>query len=285
MTAPRKAYAPRRDSDQARKRKNTVNRDRNNPRIDTRIRRAVDRFAGRHPRRSVAVRLHRPRPGMWTANPDRVHSGASLLKIPVVGGLLLAVSRGEATLSTVVPVETLDRTAYPTALEVFHGAGVRLEQLAALSIITSDNAAASYALQTAGPAPVGEFLDLAGCDSTDIPPGFSDSMFGALREAGTTAEDQLRILGLVWTDDRFVPLRRWMANNMLNGRLSARFEPPTVFAHKTGTLAGAVHDVGVLTTPKARMSVAVLTSERESDAVTMAAEMANLGCDLERAVT
>lgn len=40
-----------------------------------------------------------------------------------------------------------------------------------------------------------------------------------------------------------------MRNNVLNCRLSTLFEPPTVFAHKTGTLQGVARDVGILTGP------------------------------------
>ena len=72
-----------------------------------------------------------------------------------------------------------------------------------------------------------------------------------------------------------------MRNNVRNSRLSAYFAPSTWFAHKTATLAGAVHDVGVLRTPAAQATVVVLTSAN-ADSVSAAFTMARFGRALGR---
>ena len=69
-----------------------------------------------------------------------------------------------------------------------------------------------------------------------------------------------------------------MSNNLRNARLSYRIEPPAVFAHKTGTLNGAAHDVGMLTVPTSRVSLVVLTSGE--DPVDISSRMAKFGSDV-----
>lgn len=229
--------------------------------------------------RSIIVKLHAPFKATWKANPGTEHPAASLLKIPLVGSLLTAASENEAMSRHRVSPEGLDPTCYLTIRSAFSGSTLTLLELSALAILTSDNAAASYILNFLGVEPYRRFLKAANCENTDMPAGFTDENFVMLEEIKTTAIDQIRILEYIWTIDYLHPLREWMANNLYNTRLSARTEPPDVFAHKTGTLSGSVHDVGVLTTPQLQAFVAVLTSA-EVDSVATSSIMANLGRDL-----
>ena len=236
----------------------------------------IDEFIGRSPRRSVVVEVHEPVSASWSRNADTEHPAASLVKVPLVGALLVAMSEDETIAGIRVRPADLAATAYPTVRSAFAGSALTMPELAALAIVSSDNAAADLILEHLGPEPYERFLSDAGCLRTGTPPGFTDGCFDRLAEVRTTARDQISILGHVWSTDILRPLRRWMANNLYNSRLTARTEPPDVFAHKTGTLAGAVHDVGVLTTPRLRASVAVLASGEE-DPVAVSYEMAELG--------
>ncbi len=255
---------------------------------DARASRRVERFiedfveAGRL--RSVIVQVHHPVALAWEANVDVEHPAASLLKIPLVGALLFANSEHEVSLDHRLRPDLLESTCYPTVRTAFSASTLTLLELSSLAILTSDNAAASYVLEFLGVEPYCRFLRAAGCENTGAPSGFGDEDLTLLREARTTATDQLRILRHVWNTDCLRPLRTWMANNLRNGRLSARIEPPAVFAHKTGTLEGVVHDVGVLTTPDLRASLVVLTSA-EPDPVATSAQMADLGRDLSDELT
>lgn len=250
-----------------------------NIRADEKIQQCIDAFIEGAPRRSVIVELYKPVKLTWAANPDIEHPAASLLKIPLVGALLIAMSENRAMLNHRIHPEELEETCYPTVRTAFSGSTLTLHELSALAILTSDNAAASYILNFLGMEPYRQFLRVANCRSTGTPPGFTDEHFHILEEVKTTAIDQINILEYVWNTECLRCLRVWMANNLHNTRLSARTEPPDIFAHKTGTLGGAVHDIGVLTTPHLRASIAVLTSA-EMDPVDTSSEIADLGRSL-----
>lgn len=250
-----------------------------NVRAGEKVQRCIDAFIEGAPRRSAIVKLHRPVKATWMANPDIEHPAASLLKIPLVGALLIAASESEVVAGHRVHPEELKETCYPTVRTAFSSSKLTLPELSALAILTSDNAAASYILDFLGTEPYCQFLRVANCKSTGIPPGFSDEHFRILKEVKTTAADQIQILEYVWMTECLHQLRMWMANNLCNTRLSARTEPPDIFAHKTGTLGTAVHDIGVLTTSQLQASIVVLTSA-EIDSVVTSLEMADLGRDL-----
>ena len=252
-----------------------------NVRTDEKVQRCVDAFTEGAPLRSVIVKLHKPFKTTWAANPDTEHPAASLLKIPLVGALLIAASEDKAMWNHRVHPDELEETCYPTVRAAFSGSTLTLPELSALAILTSDNAAASYILDFLGVEPYCRFLRVANCRSTGTPPGFTDEHFHILGEIKTTATDQINILEYVWNTECLRCLRLWMANNLHNTRLSARTEPPDIFAHKTGTLGGAVHDIGVLTTPQLQASIAVLTSA-ETDPVVTSSEIADLGHNLTR---
>ena len=245
-------------------------------RTGTRVQRLIDTFVEGGPLRSVLVQVHEPVSDVWTANPHTEHPAASLLKIPLVAGVLMAIERHEISPDHRVRPDQIGETAYPTVRAAFSASTITLLELSALAILTSDNAAATYILDLLGVDPYLRFMSEAGCEHTGIPPGFNDEHFALLREVKTTASDQNRILSYVWDTDQLKPLRGWMANNVLNGRLSACTEPPSVFAHKTGTLEGTLHDVGMLITPEFRASLIVLTSN-EADPIATTAQMASLG--------
>ena len=243
---------------------------------DAKVQRLIDSFVEGGALRSVVVQVHEPVANVWTSNPYTEHPAASLLKIPLVAGLLMAIARQEISPDHPVRPDQIGETVYPTVRAAFSSSTITLLELSALAILTSDNAAATYILDQFGVDHYLRFLNEAGCHHTGIPPGFGDEHFALLREVKTTAADQSRILSCIWNTDQLKPLRRWMANNVLNARLSARTEPPSVFAHKTGTLEGILHDVGMLTHPGLRASLVVLTSN-EMDPIVTTAQLADLG--------
>ena len=225
------------------------------------------------------MRLHEPFDQEWSANAASRHPAASLLKVPVVAAALIAGEEGRLSLDERIDPKTLGTTAYPTVRAAFGGSTLSLREVAALSIVTSDNGAASAVLAAVGDAAIKDFLESAGCRDTDPVPGFSDADFENLQGACTTAVDQYRILSQVWSSRSLAELRTWLTNNLRNARLSARIEPPRTFAHKTGTLCDVAHDVGMLSTPQCRASVIVLTS-KEVDPTAVAYTMAGLGCQM-----
>ena len=247
------------------------------------VRRMVDEFASA-PGRSVAVETDAPVRAGWSANADMEHTAGSLLKIPVVGAFLSEESQTPDRFARRVRPDMMRPTGYPSVRAAFSDSSLTMREIAALSIVCSDNAAASFILETAGAGAYRRFLADAGCAHTGTPPGFQDHQFAELAGCATTAADQMRILRHVWRTECCRPLRGWMANNLLNARLSARTEPPDLFAHKTGTLSGAVHDVGVLTTASGMEAFIVVLTSGNADSIDASHEIAGFGRDLARAL-
>ena len=105
-------------------------------------------------------------------------------------GLFFWPPRGTSFHSTLhIPLDRLHSTRYPTVLSVFSRPTVSLSEVAALSIVTSDNAAASCVLETVGVDAYLQFLESAGCENTGTPTGFSDEHFPSLSKVGTTADE------------------------------------------------------------------------------------------------
>ena len=206
------------------------------------------------------VVLYEPYQAVYGRHVRQPHPAASLAKVPLVAAVLQAGDAERLDLDGLVRVADLDRTVAPNILEGLSGETLSVRSVAALAITTSSNPAASYLLRLVGQRQYRAVLTSAGCERTGTPIGFADTDFNALAACETTALDQSRILDYVWAHPAMGALQLWMANNVLNHRLSARLEYPDVMAHKTGTLAGAVHDIGMWTTPGVRASIVALTS-------------------------
>lgn len=236
----------------------------------------LDRFTERWPARGVGVEVWAPERHEWRSGSDGPFPLASLAKLPLVVAFLDQLTLRGASLDDAVVVETLARSAYPTVLAALAHETVALSTLAALAIVTSDNAAATAIGARLDPARVQDVLVRAQCRYRDVAVRFGDEAFDELKAMSTGVGDQLRLLELIWASDRYAPLRGWMRNNLRNTRLSGRVEPPITFAHKTGSFLGVAHDVGVFELGDARVAIAAL-STGEPDTTITSHHLAELG--------
>ena len=106
-----------------------------------------------------------------------------------------------------------------------------------------------------------------GLAQTNLNVGFEDGNLGApLRANLTTARDCLKLLRLVDTDPTYAFVKRMLANNLRNERIPKHLPDDAVIAHKTGTLAGLVHDIAIVDNPVANYFLVVLADEVHDDA-------------------
>lgn len=208
---------------------------------------------------------------------------ASLAKVPLVAAVLMAAAEEQLDLSTRVDPGRLARTRYPS----IHGAvttPLTLRELAALAIVVSDNAAAQVVGDHLDDAAWRDALQQLGLPAMSRPSGFTDDHLDAAAQVRTSLEEQAAILRVVTSDERLAPLLDWMGDNLRNGRVSRMIPPPTRFHHKTGTLDGVLHDVGLLVGTERRLIVVVLT-EGQQDPVATEVAMATLGVALTAVVS
>lgn len=208
---------------------------------------------------------------------------ASLAKVPLVAAVLVAADAGAMDLATRVDPELLAPTRYPS----IHAAvttPLTLRELAGLAIVVSDNAAAQVLHDRLDDDAWTAAVEDLGLGGLPRAAGFTDRHLDGDASLRTTIDEQAAILGVVARDQRLAPLLGWMGDNLRNNRVSRMIPPPTRFHHKTGTLDGVLHDVGILVGAARRLVVVALT-EKQGDPVATEVDMTTLGMELQVAVT
>ncbi|MCS7043084.1 MAG: class A beta-lactamase-related serine hydrolase [Bryobacteraceae bacterium] len=213
----------------------------------------------------------------WREN-ERVRT-ASTIKLPIMAAVFHKVRAGEARWDEPVELREQDKVSGSGVLrELSHGVKLPLRDLVRLMIVVSDNTATNLVLDRIPADAVNEFLDTLGLkqtralrkvrgDGTDLkaPSGWSraglleeNRRFGlgvstpremvelmALLDAGkvVSAEDSREMLAI---------LERQQYKDGI-GRKLAGFR----VASKSGALDALRSDVGLVTTPKAKVAMAI----------------------------
>lgn len=213
---------------------------------------------------------------------DTGYPAASLSKLPLATALLLAGADGTLDLTSPVPSSSWPSTRYPSVLASLQS-NLNLAELASLSIVTSDNPAAQVVLEHLPPGAWERATSVLGVAGMAPPSGFGDEHFDGMHHQHTTVDEQVAVLRTIATLDLLAPLYRWMGSSLLNQRVSAMVAPPARFHHKTGSLDGVLHDVGVLASGPHRMVVVALTRNQRDPLATQAA-MVDLGVSVAAAL-
>jgi len=239
---------------------------------------AVERFVSGSPGRVAHVALRDPEGGWsrsWRAGDDVGYPPASLTKVPLVAVALLAAESGLLNLDARVLPEVFHTSAFPNVLSVV-STPLTLRELAALAIVLSDNLAAQALLDVVDDTQWGRGVAAMGCPGLARPVGYRDQDFDAMWSETTTVDEQVSILAVVDRLDSLAPLRAWMGASLRNNRISTLIPPPARFHHKTGSLDGVHHDVGLLDVGDHTAQVVALTAA-QPDPLGTASDMAELG--------
>lgn len=212
------------------------------------------------------------------AHADRIMPAASLVKLFVVETLLLQIGPQRID-DDAVRVAGLSQTIYPTILAAkSQNDSLTWRELCALTLITSDNSTAAFALEQAGLEAVNSRLASHGLSHTILGASFQDELLGAKGRANvSTAREMGLALRSVWLQRRDFPyglMVNWLRNNLRNERLPARLPDEVGVAHKTGSLEGVVNDVGiVITEPPYALSVFMDEQEDRAHAAIAISEL------------
>ena len=226
----------------------------------------VSDFAAGAAGRSLAVRVVAPVQCEASVAADMPRPAASVIKLPLVMALLRAAEAGRVDLDERVAVAELPATRYASVMTAFGPEStVTLGEMTALAIITSDNPLAVHLTERVGMAAVNELLAELGCsEGATMAAGFSEAELGPANRANRlTAQDAIRIVQAIHETPLYRPLERAMENNLRNGRMPALLDEDVTVAHKTGSLAGVVNDVGLVSRGQMAFYAAFLTEDQD----------------------
>jgi beta-lactamase class A len=181
---------------------------------------------------------------------------ASVIKLPILLRALEMVAAGEARLDQRLRLTAWHKTGGSGVLQHFHdGLEMTLEDACTAMIALSDNTATNVVLDVTGVDSVNALLDRLGCPRTRLHrylgkpdmPGPAGPNQAVPREIGWLLEMLVRreILTPELCQTAMVMLRRQNHRALIPRLLPER----TAVAHKTGSLDGVRHDVGILWRP------------------------------------
>lgn len=225
----------------------------------------MDAFVGADKGRSLAVASLSPAGPLWGRNLDVVRPGASVLKLPLVAALLHAGAVGSVDLARAVRVGDLGTSKWSNVIDgLSPDTALSLRDLAALCVMTSDNASADYLCRLLGFDAVNGWLDAIGCSQeTRLRSGYGDDAIEMRGRLNTiTARDGVTCLQAIAATDELLQLRHFMRNNIRNQRIPRFLDDDVTVCHKTGSLNGVVNDVGIVEHPAASFAVVFLCQDQ-----------------------
>jgi beta-lactamase class A len=222
----------------------------------------------------VVVQLEAASPReLVSLNPDMRFPAASLAKLPILVEVARQVQFGRLSWDTRYNIlKGSHGESSGVLVDLSPKLQPTLHDLAHLMITISDNAASNVLLGIVGMAAINDIMQQLGLQATRIERRFMD--FEARRagfENWTTAGDMALLLSFFCAD--LLPGRDEMLKMLLrqndNSCVSAYWGEEVPFAHKTGELADALHDAGILNPPypqflqKVPLIIVVMTQEQD----------------------
>ena len=236
------------------------------------LRQAVRRAAG-----VFAFYVHDLATGRGAAiRADESFPAASVIKLPILLRALEMVGEGTARPNQMLRLTPWHRTGGSGIFQHFRdGLRVTLEDACTAMIVLSDNTATNMVLDVTGIEPVNALLDRLGCPRTRLHRYFGKpEMPGPPGPSQAVPHEVGRVLELLARRALLTPALCETAVRMLRRQhhraLIPRLLPEgTPAAHKTGSLDGVRHDVGIIWRPQDGQEP---TDERAGDVMALESE-------------
>lgn len=196
---------------------------------------------------------------------DRAMPAASVAKVAVAMAVVDKIERGELDPLTRTLVRNLPDTQYCSVLKAFDAdASLSVTEICRLALITSDNPLAVHLMDLVTLAEIRLTMDRAGLsDRSQIVAGFSDPELGPPNRANVfTASDCNTMFRFLATHDKYRGVRTALENNLRNARMPRLLPDTALVAHKTGSLAGVVNDVGIVSDKGRAFAIAFLCDQQ-----------------------
>ena len=248
----------------------------------TRLAAVLAGFAAGDEGRSIGVACLREGGGIEGVRADVRRPGASTLKVALVATVLHEADAGRIDLNRTVAAGDLPPSKWPAIVDALDArTTLRVIDLCALAIASSDNAAADFLMSLAGPAAIAAWLRRAGCGAkSGLVAGYSDAAIESMgRDNTLTIADSVMLLRAVFADPVYDPLLRFMLNNVRNQRIPRLLDDAVWVAHKTGSLAGVVDDIGIVFAGNDAFILSVLC-DHQTDTLATEHEIARVCAEL-----
>lgn len=219
----------------------------------SRVRKAVEETGRSFPGRAGIVWRHVPSGSEATFGADEPFEAASLVKLPILVELFRRAEAGDLDLQDELVFEEEFRVGGSGVLKDRPaGTRVRMDELARLMIVESDNAATDMLLERLGPDRIEASMKELGLRDTTVRRRVFD--FDAIdrgRDNLTSPADMARLLGMIAREELpgSRPMRQILAGQKRRDMIPAGLPPGTSVAHKTGELTGVLHDAGIIAGP------------------------------------
>lgn len=184
-------------------------------------------------------------------NPMR-YGSASLIKVYIMAEAFNLKNQGKLNFDEVVTIHKQDQFAWGSLDKVADGTKVTVGQLIEQMIVVSDNTATNILIDKIGMENVNNFIKKIGCNETVLGRHMLDS---AAKKAGhdnyTSPRDMANILEKLYkgkcvdpkSDKKMLDI---LTKQQWNERIPANLPHDLKIAHKTGELADALHDCGIV---------------------------------------
>lgn len=219
-----------------------------NPAQRQKIEQALLAFSGASSNRCAAFALLSAPDDIVGMNVRALTPAASVAKIAIAMAAADMISAGALDPEGRIAVRDAPSTRYCSVLKAFdEAATLSLRELVRLALITSDNPLMVKLMQLTPFAAIQNALRDNGALESMIAAGFSESELGPPNRVNvTTAGDCIALLAALTREPRYDFIRTALENNLRNTRIPRLLPDDAIVAHKTGTLAGVVNDVGVV---------------------------------------
>lgn len=196
---------------------------------------------------------------------DRAMPAASVAKVAVVMAIIDKIERRELDPLARSLVRAMPETRYCSVLKAFDAsASLSVLEICRLALITSDNPLAVHLMDLVTLEEIRRTMDAAGLsDRSRIVAGFTDPELGPPNRANVfTASDCNALFRRLVTQDKYSEVRIALENNLRNTRMPRLLPDTAVVAHKTGSLAGVVNDVGIVSDKGRAFAIAFLCDQQ-----------------------
>lgn len=220
--------------------------------LSVRLADLVERFPG-----GAAVWVGEPLLGApaYVRDPDREIIAASLYKLAIMAAVEERVERRELRYADVIVIEPEDITADGSFEPV--GTEMTIDEALEAMITLSDNGTAVHFWRTLGGPAVNTFLGRQGISGFHIATDTDDDHHATARAVATYFGKLAR--GELVSRGASERMLARLGRQQINDRIPAQLPEGTPVAHKTGNLAGLVHDAGIIYAPNARRVLVAMT--------------------------
>ncbi len=201
-------------------------------------------------------------------NPDEVYESASLVKLPIMVEIYNAIDRGKLKSDSKIELKDSYKVGGSGILKNKPaGSQWRIKQLTELMITQSDNTATDMLIDLVGMKAVEKTAKELGMTKTTLQRKiFAFEEIDRGRDNYTTPGDMLQLLKEIYGGEK---LKREHCDEMLqmlkkqkrNSMLPLGLPKDAVCAHKTGSLLGILHDVGIVYPPKGNPYIIILMAK------------------------